>query len=34
VAAAHNDPAAFEQAIRDWRAQGGKGTIWIVALAV
>ena len=29
VAAAHNDPAAFEAAIRDWRTQGGKGTIWI-----
>lgn len=29
VAAAHNDPAAFEDAIRAWRAQGGKGTVWI-----
>ncbi|WP_267434623.1 8-amino-7-oxononanoate synthase [Sphingomonas sp. GM_Shp_1] len=29
VAAAHNDANAFEQAIRDWRAQGGKGTPWI-----
>ena len=29
VVATHNDPAAFEQAIRDWRTQGGKGTVWI-----
>ncbi|GAA3257488.1 hypothetical protein GCM10020258_17760 [Sphingomonas yabuuchiae] len=29
VAAAHNDPAAFEDAIRAWRTQGGKGTAWI-----
>ena len=29
VAAAHNDVAAFEDAIRDWRAGGGKGTPWI-----
>ncbi|MDR6114283.1 MULTISPECIES: 8-amino-7-oxononanoate synthase [unclassified Sphingomonas] len=29
VAAAHNDAGAFEQAIRTWRAQGGKGTPWI-----
>lgn len=25
----HNDVAAFEGAIRDWRAQGGTGTPWI-----
>ncbi|WP_230482795.1 8-amino-7-oxononanoate synthase [Sphingomonas sp. Leaf21] len=29
VAAAHNDADAFDRAIRDWRAQGGKGTAWI-----
>ncbi|MET4897340.1 8-amino-7-oxononanoate synthase [Sphingomonadaceae bacterium jetA1] len=28
-AAAHNDPAAFDAAIRDWRAEGGRGTPWI-----
>lgn len=30
VAAAHNDVAAFEAAIRDWRRGGGTGTPWIV----
>lgn len=25
----HNDAGAFEQAIRDWRHRGGKGTPWI-----
>jgi len=29
VAAAHNDPAAFDDAIRAWRVRGGKGTAWI-----
>ncbi|MEG3180448.1 8-amino-7-oxononanoate synthase [Sphingomonas sp. LT1P40] len=29
VAAEHNDAQAFEDAIRDWRARGGKGTPWI-----
>ena len=29
VAAAHNDASAFEDAIRAWRDQGGKGTVWI-----
>jgi 8-amino-7-oxononanoate synthase len=29
VAAAHNDVAAFANAIRDWRAGGGTGTPWI-----
>jgi len=29
VAAAHNDPDAFEDAIRAWRAGGGTGRIWI-----
>ena len=27
--AAHNDPQAFEDAIRAWRAEGGKGRPWI-----
>lgn len=31
VSAAHNDANAFEDAIRNWRAQGGKGRPWIVA---
>lgn len=29
-AVAHNDTAAFEDAIRTWRAEGGMGTPWIV----
>ncbi|MFN3676779.1 MAG: 8-amino-7-oxononanoate synthase [Sphingomonas pseudosanguinis] len=29
VAAAHNDANAFDDAIRAWRAGGGKGTVWI-----
>ena len=29
VAAAHNDVAAFEDAIRAWRSDGGRGTPWI-----
>ncbi|NYD89425.1 8-amino-7-oxononanoate synthase [Sphingomonas melonis] len=29
VAVAHNDPAAVEAAIRDWRREGGTGTPWI-----
>lgn len=29
VTAAHNDPGSFEDAVRDWRAKGGKGTVWI-----
>ena len=29
VAAAHNRVAAFDDAIREWRAQGGTGTPWI-----
>jgi 8-amino-7-oxononanoate synthase len=28
--AAHNDPQSVENAIRDWRAKGGTGRIWIV----
>ncbi|MCP3396943.1 MULTISPECIES: 8-amino-7-oxononanoate synthase [unclassified Bradyrhizobium] len=28
---AHNDPEAIEGTIRDWRADGGVGRIWIVA---
>jgi 8-amino-7-oxononanoate synthase len=28
-AAAHNDPQAVEDAILHWRAQGGKGQVWI-----
>ena len=28
--AAHNDPQSFESAIRDWRAKGGTGRVWIV----
>lgn len=30
VAAAHNDPQAFDDAIAGWRASGGMGTPWIV----
>ena len=26
---AHNDPEAFEQAVRTWRARGGRGRVWI-----
>lgn len=29
VAARHNDATAFEFTIRDWRASGGTGTVWI-----
>ena len=29
VAAAHNDPTAFENVIRAWRHGGGKGRVWI-----
>jgi 8-amino-7-oxononanoate synthase len=29
VAAAHNDPQAFVDAIAAWRAQGNKGRVWI-----
>jgi hypothetical protein len=28
--AVHNDPQSFETEIRDWRARGGTGRIWIV----
>lgn len=28
---AHNDPESVESTIRDWRAKGGVGRIWIVA---
>jgi len=31
VAAAHNDANAFDDAIRDWRRNGGIGLIWIAA---
>jgi 8-amino-7-oxononanoate synthase len=27
---AHNDPQSVENTIRDWRAQGGSGRLWIV----
>ena len=27
----HNDPDSVETTIRDWRSQGGKGRVWIVA---
>lgn len=27
---AHNDPMSVESAIRDWRAKGGTGRVWIV----
>lgn len=27
---AHNDPRSVENAIRDWRAKGGMGRVWIV----
>lgn len=29
VSVAHNDPGAFDDAIRDWRRQGGTGSPWI-----
>ncbi|RXZ65729.1 8-amino-7-oxononanoate synthase [Pelagerythrobacter rhizovicinus] len=29
VAAAHNDPEAFRNAIRAWRSGGGRGRVWI-----
>ena len=29
VAAAHNDPASFDQAIARWRGTGGRGRAWI-----
>ncbi|ANW03303.1 8-amino-7-oxononanoate synthase [Bradyrhizobium icense] len=28
---AHNDPQSVEDTIRDWRAKGGTGRVWIVA---
>jgi len=28
--AVHNDPQSFESEIRDWRARGGTGRVWIV----
>jgi 8-amino-7-oxononanoate synthase len=28
--AVHNDPQSFESELRDWRARGGTGRIWIV----
>ncbi|OAF19834.1 8-amino-7-oxononanoate synthase [Bradyrhizobium neotropicale] len=28
---AHNDPQSVESSIRDWRAEGGMGRVWIVA---
>ena len=31
---AHNDPQSVENAIRDWRAKGGMGRIWIVVESV
>jgi 8-amino-7-oxononanoate synthase len=31
VAAIHNDPDSFADAIRHWRSQGNKGRIWIAA---
>lgn len=31
VAASHNDANAFDDAIRDWRRNGGMGRIWIAA---
>ncbi len=31
VAAAHNDAAAFESAIRVWRQSGGTGKVWLAA---
>lgn len=26
---AHNEPAAFEEAVRAWREQGGRGRVWL-----
>ncbi|MBB4374381.1 8-amino-7-oxononanoate synthase [Bradyrhizobium sp. cir1] len=31
---AHNDPQSVESTIRDWRAQGGMGRIWIVVESI
>ena len=31
IAVRHNDAGAFELAVRDWRASGGKGRAWLVA---
>ncbi|MGY3441348.1 8-amino-7-oxononanoate synthase [Bradyrhizobium sp. USDA 4473] len=31
---AHNDPQAVEDTIRGWRAEGGKGQVWIVVESV
>jgi 8-amino-7-oxononanoate synthase len=32
--ATHNEPQSFEKAIRDWRAKGGMGRVWIVVESV
>ncbi|BAK68191.1 8-amino-7-oxononanoate synthase [Sphingobium sp. SYK-6] len=31
VLAAHNDPQAFDDAIRAWRREGGRGRAWVVS---
>ncbi|MGY3033974.1 7-keto-8-aminopelargonate synthetase-like enzyme [Bradyrhizobium sp. USDA 4354] len=31
---AHNDPQSVENTIRDWRAQGGVGRVWIVVESI
>ncbi len=31
---AHNDPQSVESTIRDWRAQGGVGRVWIVVESI
>jgi 8-amino-7-oxononanoate synthase len=31
---AHNDPQSVENTIRDWRAKGGKGRVWIVVESI
>lgn len=31
AAAGHNDPGAIDEAIRGWRAGGGRGRVWIAA---
>ncbi|MDE1570866.1 8-amino-7-oxononanoate synthase [Aquabacter sp. P-9] len=34
VSAAHNDAQAFEDAIRTWRAEGGRGTPWLAVESI
>ena len=34
VAARHNDPGAFDEAIKSWRAAGGRGKPWLVVESI